>query len=273
MILQAAPPGAPPQRYDSAQKHDSRAGAARTRSTDQLGSVFMNSIVVPVAAWATWGREQWGSQPEVSFIEPLLRRRLSFLDRIALHLANACAPHEGRAQLVFASRHGELARSADLLAQLAADELPSPMGFSLSVLNAAPGLYGIARKDLSPSTAMSAEEATFPLALIEAAAQALDGPEAPVVLAFADEPPPEAYRELVDVPREAHGIGLRLDARAPRVRILMSWSPGEGEDAQEDAVTRFAGCLSRGAAGGAERGSAAWTGRGHAFRWEVHALA
>lgn len=223
----------------------------------------MNSIVLPVVAWATWGREQCNKQPEVSFIEPMIRRRLSFLDRIALHVANACVPEGKPVRLVFASRHGELARCAELLAQLAAEELPSPMAFSLSVLNAAPGLYGIARKDLSASTAISAEEASFPLALVEAAAQAWSDPDSPVVLAFADEPPPPAYQELVDTPREAHGIGLRLDARQPRLQVEMSWSAGSGEGGQEDAVLSFVSCLAEGA-------RASWTGRGHTFSWSPH---
>lgn len=225
----------------------------------------MDSIVVPVVSWATWGMEGGepsGNQPAVSFIDPMVRRRLSSLDRIALHVANACAP-EGPARLVFASRHGELARSAALLTQLATGELPSPMNFSLSVLNAAPGLYGIARKDLSASSALSAEEATFPLALVEAAAQAWSDPDSPVVLAFADEPPPPQYQELVDTPRAAHGIGLRLDARQARVRVEMSWSAGSGEDEQEDAVSSFMSCLT-------ESERTRWTGRGHTFAWAPH---
>jgi len=228
-----------------------------------LGEAAVNSIVLPVVSWATWGREQSSMQPDVAFIEPLVRRRLSFLDRIALHLAHACAPQDRPAHLVFASRHGELARSAELLAQLAAGEPPSPMGFSLSVLNAAAGLYGIARKDRSPATALSAEEASFPLALVEAAAQAWSDPAASVVLAFADEPPPAVYQELVDTPRIAHGIGVRLDAAAPKLSVEMSWSDGEGEEEQEQAVAAFMSCVTAGA-------RASWSGRGHTWRWAPH---
>ena len=223
----------------------------------------MESILVPVSKWATWGDEGCSPQPQVGFIEPLLRRRLSVLDRIALHVANACVSEGEPVHLVFASRHGELARTAELLTQIAADALPSPMGFSLSVLNAAAGLYGIARKDLSPATAVSAEEATFPLALVEAAAQAWSDPAASVVLAFADEPPPAVYQELVTTPRTAHGIGLRLEARAPKVKIEMSWSEGEGEGEQEAAVAAFMRCVTEGA-------RTHWSGRGHTWRWVPH---
>jgi hypothetical protein len=177
---------------------------------------MVDSILVPISKWATWGEEGCNTQPQIGFIDALVRRRLSFLDRIALHVANACVAEGEPVHLVFASRHGELARSAELLAQLARGELPSPMSFSLSVLNAAAGLYGIARKDRSPATAVSAGEATFPLALLEGAAQALAYPEAAVVVAFADEPPPEVYRPLVDSPRAAQAIAVRREARTPR---------------------------------------------------------
>ena len=138
---------------------------------------------------------------------------------IALHVANACVQPGEPVHLVFASRHGELARSAELLTQLAGGELPSPMSFSLSVLNAAAGLYGIARKDRSPATAVSSGEATFPLALVEGAAQALKNPDAAVVVAFADEPPPDVYKSLVDSPRSAHAIAVRLEAKQPQQNI------------------------------------------------------
>ena len=223
----------------------------------------MESILVPVSRWATWGEEGCSPQPQIGFIEPLVRRRLSFLDRIALHVANACVAEGEPVHLVFASRHGELARSAELLAQLARNELPSPMSFSLSVLNAAAGLYGIARKDRSPATALASGEATFPLALIEGAAQAQREPAAAVVVAFADEPPPEVYQPLVDSPRSAHAIAVRLEAKKPQHAMQLSWSEGQGDDAPEEAVWRFARSLEEGTAG-------AWTSNGQQWQWRPH---
>ncbi|OAI51741.1 hypothetical protein AYO46_07315 [Betaproteobacteria bacterium SCGC AG-212-J23] len=223
----------------------------------------MESILVPVSKWATWGEEGCSPQPQVGFIEPLVRRRLSFLDRIALHVANACVGEGEPVHLVFASRHGELARSAELLAQLARSELPSPMSFSLSVLNAAAGLYGIARKDRSPATAVSSGEATFPLALVEGAAQAQKNPDAAVVVAFADEPPPEIYQPLVDSPRKAHAIAVRLEARKATHPLDLSWSEAEGDDAPEEAVWRFARSL-------ADRTTGAWASGGQRWQWRSH---
>lgn len=258
----------PPVGYDIERQGEyvtgDRPPRAQSPVSSPKGKGAVESMLVPVSKWATWGEEGCSPQPQVGFIEPLVRRRLSFLDRIALHVANACVAEGERVQLVFASRHGELARSAELLAQLARGELPSPMSFSLSVLNAAAGLYGIARKDRSPATAVSSGEATFPLALVEASAQALKNPDATVVLAFADEPPPEVYRPLVDSPRVAHAMAVRLEARKPQRAVELSWSAGEGDDDEpEQAVWRFARSLADGTSG-------TWSSGGQRWQWSAH---
>lgn len=221
-----------------------------------------SQIALPVASCAAWRAGEDGAAPPVGFIEPQLRRRLSLLDRIALHVAHACVQEGEAVRVIFASRHGELARSAELLAQLAAGEMPSPMAFSLSVLNAAPGLYGIARKDRTGSTAISAGAHTFPMALIEAAAQAQAEPHLPVVVTFADEPPPAVYRPLVDTPRSAYAIGVRLDAGAKR-SVTMHWTTSEREDQAEAGPDAFRACLENSA-------DTAWHAGGRAWHWTQH---
>ncbi len=221
-----------------------------------------SQIALPVAACTTWRAGEEEAAPPVGFIEPQLRRRLSLLDRIALHVAHACVKDGEAVRVVFASRHGELARSAELLAQLASSEMPSPMAFSLSVLNAAPGLYGIARKDRSASSAVSAGVETFPMALIEAGAQALAEADVPVIVAFADEPPPPVYRSLVDTPRRAYAVGVRLHAGADRT-VTMQWSPSDREDVPEAAPEAFCACVESGV-------DTAWHGGGRAWHWTQH---
>ena len=222
-----------------------------------------SQIALPVAVCASWQAGEDEAAPPVGFIEPQLRRRLSLLDRIALHVAHACVKDGEAVRVVFASRHGELARSAELLAQLAAAEMPSPMAFSLSVLNAAPGLYGIARKDRSASTAVSAGADTFPMALIEGAAQAWAEPDVPVVVAFADEPPPAVYRSLVDTPRRAYAVGIRLEARSPQRTVSMGWTSSERDEEPEAAPAAFLACVAQGAA-------TTWHGGGRAWHWTQH---
>jgi hypothetical protein len=222
-----------------------------------------SQVALPVASWAAWRATDQEASPQVAFVDPQIRRRLSLLDRIALHVAHSCVRPGEQVRTLFASRHGELARSAELLAQLAHDEMPSPMAFSLSVLNAAVGLYGIARKDRSASSALASGEDTFPMALIEAAAQAWDGQEGPIVLAYADEPPPAIYRTLIASPRSAHALAVRLDPREPRQRLTMSWTAADDEDDAEGAPRAFTECLERGA-------SSSWSGAGRTWSWSLH---
>jgi len=183
---------------------------------------------------------------------------------MALHVLHACVKPNEPAQLLFASRHGELARSAHLLGQLAAQEVPSPMGFSLSVLNAAVGLYGIARGNRAASSAISAGEATFPMALLEAACQACTAPQAAVVVVFADEPPPAVYAELVDSPKAPLALAVRMESGAPATN--MEWEPSSADGDAEAGPSAFLRCMEEGV-------PSTWRGGGYAWRWSPHAAA
>lgn len=165
--------------------------------------------VLPVSRWAFWIDEAGGtSVPKVDFVEPLLRRRLSSLARMSLHVANECAAQLPRVRFVYASRHGELNKTTAMLADLAAQEPLSPTVFSLSVLNASAGLFSILRKDSSPATAISAAEASFGFGLLEAAAQFASDRTSPVLYVYADEPPPALYASGDQTP--AHAIAILL---------------------------------------------------------------
>jgi hypothetical protein len=223
-----------------------------------------NSIVIPISGWSVWGMGLPAEEPDVRFIDPLLRRRLSPMDRAALHVANNCLGSNERVQLIFASRHGELNRSTKLLTEIARGDLPSPMGFCLSVLNAVPGLYGIARQDTSPSTAMSAGEATFAMALIEAASQAWRNPDVVVLLVCADDPPPLIYADQVQWPRDPYAIAIRVEAMHPAYPVRCTWSAAERcEDTEdtEDAIHCFMSCLTGEAA-------TRWSGPDHIWHWQ-----
>jgi hypothetical protein len=77
--------------------------------------------------------------------------------------------------LVFASRHGDVARSMDLLGALASDQPLSPTGFGLSVHNAIAALYSIARGHRGNYLALAAGQATVEAACLEAAGLLADG--------------------------------------------------------------------------------------------------
>src|SRR5260370_3591493 len=133
---------------------------------------------IPVARWSSWPAAA-SAVPDIGFIEPIVRRRLSTLSRIALKVAHDCVAQDD-ARVVFASRHGELRRTTDILRSISAGEAVSPTAFSLSVLNAMTGGFGIARGDRSPASALSAGPATLGYALLAAHAQFAAHPSSPV---------------------------------------------------------------------------------------------
>ncbi len=156
--------------------------------------------------------------PKVDFVPPLLRRRLSTLSRSALAVAADCLggaaadstpaqTHDCRT--IFASPHGEVGRTVELLQQLATGEPLSPNGFSLSVHNTASGLYAIATGNRAASTALAAGRDTLPLAFIEAAGRLARDP-APLLLVFADEPLPAFYQRWQPPPARSFALALLL---------------------------------------------------------------
>ncbi|WP_213763888.1 beta-ketoacyl synthase chain length factor [Caballeronia sp. dw_19] len=165
---------------------------------------------MPVARWSATAA---AATADISFIEPIVRRRLSSLSRSALKVAHDCVAERNRVRVVFASRHGELRRTTDILHAISAGESVSPTAFSLSVLNAMTGIFGIARGDRSPASAISAGPQTLGFALLEAHAQFEADPSSPVLLVYADEPADAAYGTIED---EVQGgaLAILLDTRA-----------------------------------------------------------
>lgn len=149
------------------------------------------------ADWQAWigGRlaPAPDDQPDVSYLPGLLRRRLDFPGRMALHTAWPCAESLESVQLVFASRHGALSRTMDMLTALANDELLSPTLFSLAVHNSTAGLFSIARGDRGAATAMAAGLDTLALAILEGANMVAEG-AAHVLVTYTDDLAPVPYR-------------------------------------------------------------------------------
>ncbi|NML29405.1 beta-ketoacyl synthase chain length factor [Paraburkholderia antibiotica] len=194
---------------------------------------------IPVGRWSSWPATA-SAAPDIGFIEPIVRRRLSTLSKVALKVAHDCVAQEPVC-VVFASRHGELRRTTDILRSISAGEPVSPTAFSLSVLNAMTGVFGIARGDRSAASAVSAGAETLGYALLEAYAQyqtqAQTQTATPVLLVYADEPADLAYGTIED---EVQGgaIALLLDKDAAAGHIVCSLTRGQPrDDAQGDTRT------------------------------------
>lgn len=219
---------------------------------------------LPLARWAAWppADPQEDRAFALGFADAGVRRRLSGLAKASLHVAHQCAgdaPVPAQLRVVYASRHGELTRTTDLLGELAAGDELSPLNFSMSVLNASMGVYSIARQNQAACTAISAAAGTLGWAMLEARLQLADDPSAPVLLVYADEPVPAVYGDAPGDVAAPMALALLLDS-AGDTQLSCETAPAGSDDntdqadegAQAEAVLR---ALRSGAAG-------SWTGEG-----------
>lgn len=193
-----------------------------------LNAMPLTQWQVPIVKWVAWGCDPALPQiaPDLSFVEPMLRRRLSPLARVALHVANECSRNNPSVQVVYSSRHGELARTIESLHNLARCEALSPTTFSLSVLNSAPGVFSIARQDMAASTAVSAGRETFGFGLMEAASRTALDPSSPVLYVYADTPAPSPVGPQHGDPTSTIAIAI-LVGESPVQTLQISTAPSD----------------------------------------------
>jgi hypothetical protein len=215
-------------------------------------------FAIPVARWSAWPRAGSASAPDLGFVDAPIRRRLSPLARMMLHVAHDCAGASRELRLVFASQHGELGHTVPLLRALAAGEPLSPSTFSLSVHNGAAGLFSIVRGDRSEATALAAGEGTLGQALVEARAQ-LDADAKPVLVVYGDGKFPDEYAPWADG-AQARALALLIERDAPRVTTLAVGPSSEAPRSTASQAEAFVPHLADGSAGG-------WTGAQRTWSW------
>lgn len=198
-------------------------------------------ISVRVDRWAAWapGLEDeaawraWSANPkeiardgvaDVAFLPAMLRRRCSPLARIMLNAAFRCCGDDAldRAASVFASRHGNINESIEMLEHLARDKSLSPTRFSHSVHNAQSGLFSIAAGNREASSSLAAQDDTFASAWVEAMTFFARRPERPCLLVIGEVPLDPAFADLVDEPEASYALALLLRSDERRDGITVS---------------------------------------------------
>ena len=197
------------------------------------------------AAWQQWAHapEPLGrdGRPEARFLPAMLRRRCSPLSRIVLTAAFECCSETERAEVrtVFASRHGNINESIDLVESIARKQPVSPTRFSHTVHNAQAGLFSIAAENRQTSSSIAALEDTFACGYIEALTHLQRDPERCVLLIVADVPLAPTFAALVDEPAASYGVGLLLGTDGPGAAIAFDAARTDtvaGRPAWPDAV-------------------------------------
>ncbi|MDR2711188.1 MAG: beta-ketoacyl synthase chain length factor [Burkholderiales bacterium] len=152
--------------------------------------------------WQTWAREEkplvvHDEVAPVKAMPPLLRRRAQPLGRAALEVLYAPSLDYANQPIIFCSRYGETGRCLNFLQTLAEEGKVSPQEFSVSVHNATPGLFLIAKQCRAAVTALASETQLALSGIQEALAQIADGAPS-VILVFCEEPLTPLYRAFVE---------------------------------------------------------------------------
>lgn len=159
---------------------------------------------------AEWTASADTPKPDVSFVPPMERRRLTSVEKAALSVAWKVYPAGERIPIIFASRWGEIGTTVKLMRQMHDEGEMSPAGFSNSVHNAAPGHFSLLTKNTAPYTAIAAGPDSYAMGLLEASTY-----PGKVVFVYAEEETPEFYRPYFKDIQAAHAVALLIDNTKP----------------------------------------------------------
>jgi hypothetical protein len=177
-------------------------------------------------AWQAWANANYVISGDVAApvqaMPPMLRRRAGFLDKMALEVAYECLGQSVDVPIVFSSRHGEAARSVDLLLDLAKGVPLSPTSFGLSVHNATGGLFSIARSDHANNIALAGGKSTIENAVIEACGLLAESEPAVLLVAY-DCPLPTPYSAFQDCDEQPFAWAWLMRPPADEV-VSLTWS-------------------------------------------------
>ena len=159
---------------------------------------------IDIARFAVWRATAEAPKPDVSFVPPMERRRLTGVERAALSVAWQVKT-DAELPVVFASRWGEIGVTLKLMKQFHADGEMSPAGFSASVHNAAPGAFSLLTRNHAPYTAIAARDRSLEAGLLETFALRREA-----IFVYAEEATPEFYLPDFGEPQPACAVAMRV---------------------------------------------------------------
>lgn len=171
-------------------------------------------------------------------IPPIKRRRLNGLSRMAMHSSLECLQHAkiepSDVFTVFASQHGELNRTVNIVNDLVQNEDISPKDFSLSVHNASLGLFSIFNKNKNVGTSIAANHDTFGFALLESYNILKNNPDKKVLLTCFDMQVGQPFDRLQPRPEPSYSLALVLSLEAEQT---VSFAFDRNGDTQKHAMS------------------------------------
>lgn len=157
----------------------------------------MNDIYISrFASWAPDSSNLYAS-PDISFTDPMFRRRLSQISKMTIQVVHDILPIENETKIVFTSFRGEVSRQYSINKMVIEDNDVKPAAFSLSVFNAPAALASMALGLKGGYSAIYPGNNSFATGLIAAQAALLTGSNDELVFVYADEAIPQEYSGIV----------------------------------------------------------------------------
>lgn len=201
-----------------------------TFSFDIAAWQAVSTRMADAAHWQAWAAGPAAAsalpeyKPDLAFLPPMQRRRLSSAARLMCAAAWPLADAHPDAALVFASHDGEINRSFDLWPELLKNHTVSPTSFGLSVHNALPGQWSMLRGDMREHTALAVGADGLESTLAEACALLREGcPE--VLTVWVDEPLHTAYAVAAERAPVPYALAMVI---RPGSRYQLSLAAGDG---------------------------------------------
>lgn len=169
--------------------------------------------------WASGKREiSCGNKgPELSFTEPMFRRRLSQISKMTIQVIHDLMPVADDTKIIFTSFRGELTRQYQINKMLIEEKTLSPAAFSLSVFNAPVALASMALGLKGGYSSIYPKENSFTAALESAAATLFCGTANELVFVYSDEEVQPEYTGFFSEIPPAAAFGLMLSkTQTPR---------------------------------------------------------
>ena len=187
---------------------------------------------IDIAKFAVWRATAETPKPDVSFVPPLERRRLTGVERAALSVAWQVKT-DAELPVVFASRWGEIGVTLKLMRQFHEDGEMSPAGFSASVHNAAPGAFSLLTKNHAPYTAIAARDRSLEAGLLETLVLRREA-----IFIYAEEATPDFYLPDFGDPQPACAVALRV-AESPGAPFSIDFRHADLPPAAFDDLVSF----------------------------------
>lgn len=180
----------------------------------------------------------------LSDIPAMARRRMSQLTKMAFQTAIAVEP-ENTIPCIFASRHGDLHKTVELLKAIAVSDDLSPTQFALSVHNAISGQYSIFTLNNADMNAIAGGANSLHYAVLEAASRLTTEENlTEILVVYADEPVPDLYRQFCAEPAVAQSLAVLL-SKDSGDKVSFSYRNADEQETESDPLLSLQRFLSK----------------------------